>query len=575
MAKMYPDLQPAQIPSTRRGERDTYVALRALPESYSVFYSVRVLVQEDYSRRARTREADFVILHPEHGMLCLEVKGGEKIDHASGSWRWKDFRPMTPQPDEQAERVMYGLHKHLKRTLKIDVPHSWAIGFPHSLIKGRLPPGTKPDQVLDLDAFESPEALEDAVIAASRVLGSGRRLSARDYKDVVETINGKVSVFFPLGRQLNETMKQLWRLDDHQQLALRAMLHGRRRLLCEGGAGTGKTEIALAAAAARARRGERVLLICYTKNLAAHLRSRIEEEDFHGHVEVKHVHGLCRELARLLGQRMGVDSAATTQLLRDGVTVYAGRPERPYIDALIIDEGQDFHPEWVLEIAGLIEDIESGTIILCRDHRQYLFEGRDVAIEGQNLEEILELDEPFLLDKNYRNTRAISSLLNAHIEHNMAPHHGPGSSPLSPDGMIPTVRLIGSRGQHGSALAGLLADLLGSKNSVEPEDIVCLTPWREGGSAELGQKIGGAILTDSLEKWYEGGHILVNTARAFKGLEAPIVIMFDIGDVPTPRSFTAADFYVAASRARTHLFIITDSPNAEQYLRRLGAQEQS
>ena len=83
------------------------------------------------------------------------------------------------------------------------------------------------------------------------------------------------------------------------------IIHANARILCSGGAGTGKTFLALEVARRHAARGERVLLVCAGVALAAFLRSRVKSD------------------------RIVVQS------------VDAGLPVEGRFNVLIVDEGQD------------------------------------------------------------------------------------------------------------------------------------------------------------------------------------------------------------------------------------------
>jgi len=80
MAIMIPDVAPDQI--IHGSERDVYIALRdQLPDVYRVVHSLPWLRpnRDDADAPLREGEADFVIFHPDYGLLVLEVKGGEEM----------------------------------------------------------------------------------------------------------------------------------------------------------------------------------------------------------------------------------------------------------------------------------------------------------------------------------------------------------------------------------------------------------------------------------------------------------------------------------------------------------------
>ena len=63
----------------------TYNALRKLDDKHVVFYSVPWHKTERY-RHPKDGEADFIVAHPDKGILVLEVKGGE-IGYDKVLWR--------------------------------------------------------------------------------------------------------------------------------------------------------------------------------------------------------------------------------------------------------------------------------------------------------------------------------------------------------------------------------------------------------------------------------------------------------------------------------------------------------
>ena len=70
---------------------------------------------------ARDGEADFVIAHPEHGIMVLEVKGGALgFDAVTGAWSSTSMsgrtHPLRESPFEQARRHRYELEKKLAET---------------------------------------------------------------------------------------------------------------------------------------------------------------------------------------------------------------------------------------------------------------------------------------------------------------------------------------------------------------------------------------------------------------------------------------------------------------------------
>ena len=82
MALMYPTSLPDDVASA--AERRLFGLFQAqLPDDFVVLHSVKWLVRE--RRFDRDGEADFLIVHPDLGILVLEVKGGGvRVDDQSG-----------------------------------------------------------------------------------------------------------------------------------------------------------------------------------------------------------------------------------------------------------------------------------------------------------------------------------------------------------------------------------------------------------------------------------------------------------------------------------------------------------
>lgn len=80
MARFYPERPPEDTPDS---EVRVFEALSGLDERFTVFHSVGW--HRDQGKP--DGEADFLIVHPELGMLVLEVKGGG-IDFDAGKGRW-------------------------------------------------------------------------------------------------------------------------------------------------------------------------------------------------------------------------------------------------------------------------------------------------------------------------------------------------------------------------------------------------------------------------------------------------------------------------------------------------------
>jgi hypothetical protein len=99
-------------------ERALYDALRdALDDDFVVFHSV-AWQGVDGQGRPRDGEADFVIAHPQRGLLVVEVKGGViSWNPHTGAWTSTSRGGRVNSihnPFEQAKDSKYALREHLR-----------------------------------------------------------------------------------------------------------------------------------------------------------------------------------------------------------------------------------------------------------------------------------------------------------------------------------------------------------------------------------------------------------------------------------------------------------------------------
>jgi hypothetical protein len=90
-----------------------------------------------------------------------------------------------------------------------------------------------------------------------------------------------------------------------------------------------------------------------------------------------------------------------------------------------------------------------------------------------------------------------------------------------------------------------------AEEGVAQEDIVILSSHALGGSSFAGRRVGPYSITP-----YEEGRRGVRFAsiRSFKGLESPIVVLTELGDLPD--AAREQQIYVGLSRARNHCLIV-------------------
>lgn len=566
MARILPDVDPAQLEHT--SEEPAYIALRdQLGGDYMVLHSYPWLRpwREDALAEG---EADFVVVHPERGVLVLEVKGGE-VRH--DGYRW--FRDSASGPKEfkdpfrQAQRNMHALLDIIRersggRVRREEFAHGYAVVFPHLDYTGAPPPHADKAIIISRRHLAAMEhAIETAYAAWT---SGGRRLSAEQYRILLhDCLMPKFRLFRPVGPDISKASDRLLELTDTQAQVFEG-LYVQDRVLVDGVAGSGKTFLAMHRALAFAREGKRTLFVCYNKELAAWLRGQIESDPstdaFRERIVVKHFHALAAEFAANAGiafePALGgpkTDAFWTDEvpdLMEQAVLSLDLDGRATNFDAIVVDEAQDFCLGWWYVLTQSLLSRPKGPL--------YAFLDPNQSLRGEVQWPEVEFDARFKLTINCRNTRKIAAASASVLA--LTPH----SFPRAPVGSALRVLRAGSeRQQKGLVLQELR--LLLAREDVAPGQIAVIGPAAKdkGSLADLAD-IDGVPFVTSAEEWRLGGRVLVTTARSFKGLEAEVVLLYDLGGFS--RLFRREDLYVSCTRAKVLLIAVVHSDECREVI---------
>ncbi len=361
------------------GERRFFEALRdELPDEWTVYHQ---LPYYDLSHGARCGEIDFLLLHPSHGLLVVECKG-RGVAYRQGEGRWYrqvdggDPEPLSVSPVRQAERQAYDFVHFLERQLPARFPaferfpfvFGYAVAFPLAAgFSTPHPPDLPPELVFTADD-RSHLAEKAADILARRAAGLRRKppgLPRRAFKTFRKhVLRPSFRLSAGIGGQVADDDQTFVRLTELQARVVHGLLENPVTRV-RGGAGTGKTVLALEAARTLAERGDRVLLLCYNRSLGQYLRERTSRWVFErGHVTAAHFHGLCAWSHELTGQPFeppgngpGGDASAAPVVAEERKHFW--NVEAPQVlwqaiearrigpfDSIVVDEGQDFESDW-------------------------------------------------------------------------------------------------------------------------------------------------------------------------------------------------------------------------------------
>ena len=558
MARLIPKVDIDEI--AVKSERDTARCLVAqLPNDCIIYHSYPWL-KTDRNDRGNTTikegETDFVIILPSHGMLILEVKGGEiTYDEDSRDWsrvlgngRLKSIQ----DPFEQANRNTHYLENAIKRrgyqgANSLPFTYGYAVVFPDCEYKGPTPVGAEPAIIFSASDLPYLDRRITSALNQWSRRDNPRSLSSDDVKNITKAISPGFNLLPVLFRKLEEQEEKLFRLTNEQQNLLN-FLGQKQRACIEGVAGSGKTMLAQAQAEKFADAGKTVLFICYNKNLAKWISDSIADE-YKSLITVKHFHGLCADWIRKAGMsftppRQGAnefwqDEAA--DLLMDAIDMV---PEK--YDAVIVDEGQDFYPNWWVPLEMINCAGDEGAMYIFYDPRQNLYVDQKGSLPA--------MGEAYNLPTNCRNTRSIagkcSEILNVDIP----------TREEAPLGEKPTVLTLGLNYDVKKRVERYINEWVKDGN-LKPSQIAILSPnKKERSSISDLNAAQGIKITEDIDAWREDKGVLFSTVKSFKGLEADAVLLIDIPEEEDTSFFKQSDYYVACSRAK-HLLVVIHKEN--------------
>ena len=326
-----------------------------------------------------------------------------------------------------------------------------------------------------------------------------------------------------------------------------------------GGAGTGKTLLAVEKARQIAQTGLQVLLLCYNRPLADALSMGLQDEP---RIQALSFHQLCDGRIRQVFQMTG------RNLLDEAIEAYPGNSDKhrfdvqmPYalalsnevldekFDAVVVDEAQDFSDEYWFAIEELLCDQDLGYLYIFIDENQTLYPRHG---------NLPVSDEPYYLTSNCRNT---------------APIHEAGyvfytGEPIdAPDLPGPAVERIAY--DTDDAQANAIIQRVRQWVHVEklrPQDVAVLVAKRPKAALyNLLQQQSKRIGIAWVEEIHGQPHsVLLDTVARFKGLEAQAVVVWLGDEVVDERQWETV--YVGTTRAKSLLCIVS-SPKAFKALR--------
>ncbi len=539
-------IYPISIQESKNAEYKVFQILKNLPdEDYTVFYN-QEFISDSLSKEKLQYEIDFIIIDHRNqrfnGLLVLEVKGGNIFyDAIQGEWN-QSGRIMQKSPIYQVTSSSKSLLKRYFGLLK-NVNVSWGLCFPDVEIEQNdsLPTSLSRVAVFDANNLRNIEvSLADFFDWHEDKIGR----QGDDYNTFLklkdELLKG-CDLFKPLSREFEENNQTFLKLTN-QQIKVVKMLKNNQNFCIQGPAGSGKTLVAYQQALEYKRQGLGVLYVTFNKQIATHLRHLFRKEEIinehEGSLDITNFHfwaGRIAEQNPTYIKEKSSDEYFNTYIPNKAIEMITA----PTFDVVIVDEGQDFRPNWLELLNKTLK--KEGKFLLFLDENQDIFS----AYKGvPNHRNVVKLE----LEENCRNTRKIINFLREIIaDCEMTPMDG------SPEGSEVILKKFENNEQQINFIDEQISDLI-NKHRVSPGDIMIIANNIDNISSLRGRtQLGGVPLKSTYDKEFGRSkkNIYHSVINVFKGLEAEVVFVIDGQNIFNDKK----SFYTQASRAKNKLFV--------------------
>ncbi len=514
---------PAQPLNTgSRAELQVFDQLRAAfsaPEYHTWFalHSLN-LPWHEYKRFA---EIDFIVAGPP-GIFVLEVKGGG-VSCSDGIWQTTNRRGdsvrLRESPFRQAQSALHGLQQRLPAALSSAFTIGYGVVIPEVQ---NLPESAEWERAVLADArdFHNFEHwLQQLVEHWQKKTNYVKCATSEQLDQLQQHLRPEFEAVPPLHQSTHAVEERITHLTT-DQLKLVDIVEANFRVICTGGAGTGKTMMALELAKRWRASDISVALVCQSPWLKRFLQRH-----------------------------------ATTGLvvsLVDSIRVAARRAGIDKFDALIVDEGQDILNREALTLLGdyLHGGINEGRWCFFHDlNNQSGLCGTYLPEAYEHLERASSAQVP--LTTNCRNSLPILQHIQSQLGADLG-HAGVG------DGPEVRVYTASSTSDAVNALDRELLVLLETEG-FSPGDLVILSsvPFAQSWASSIDSQLQKlvSVLDESSPRYGNRDRIGFARIEQFKGLESEVVIVVDL-EPPSDSVNTHALNYVGMSRARALLSMI-------------------
>ncbi|NLY28154.1 MAG: AAA family ATPase [Alcaligenaceae bacterium] len=534
MAILFPSL-PDHAPTLGfQRELDTLERLAlSLPDSYTLFHSI------DWTITGETADAhgevDIVVMNAAGDLLLIEIKAGPVQIHPD--------RILKPYPGalkrvDQQIRFGFSCLKARLVSAGLRVRLDSCLVLPDYRVGDQQTASMPRSRILDAEEFDFLGSRVQQILPPGEATEVAPRVRAflRNELNVVQDFSVRHQQIRKTNRRLSEGLAT-W------VPRIRPESGG---IVVTGTAGSGKTLLATRLLEEAAGRGQRALYVCFNRSLADCVRSLVPQA-----CRVVTFHELCFAHLESLGLPVDFSDQAIYATAAQAY-VQALDQVDPAFDVLVIDEAQDFDPDWLRALVKLVRP--GGSWYVLHDDSQILYE-RSATVGALPATQVVCPD-------NFRSPREVVDLINLlgltpERVQARSSHRGAFPEILTYDGSADdltavTLRAVQVCHDQGFAL----------------QDTAVIT-WRGLQSSQLnGSHLGPYALQRFTQQFsaqrqpvWTSGELLFESVYRFKGQSAPAVIVTEV-EFNRWTEREKRKLFVAMTRAEMHLTLVVSEHTA-------------
>lgn len=498
------------------------ILAEALPDNCAIFHSMEWIKLTD--KKAHFGEIDLCIVGPSGITVTIEQKNGELKLSPKGKIYKQYASGKQTYPAKQLARSRNGLKAIWKKAFKsYKLELTPLIYLPDHIVDESV---TAVDKTLIIDEKRK----NDLANIVSRLLKLNSRKPDEEHKSrVLQFFRSQFTIMPSVAALFSHKEHFYTKKQSELTGFIKALSFNPAHLLIEGGAGSGKTQIAVELFQKAINDGKKPLLLCYNRPLAKDLEILADgsiglisnvDKFVNDYMKTRAIYDLAEESSGDVFGKLK-DLAQSEEVEKDW-----------QFDVLIIDEAQDFTEEnFQFALHFLTPD---GDIVVLKDSQQ------NVYSNGFDFKPTVSLK----LDKNYRNSYEVIAFTDALL----GKSYRKKADSLSFD-LAPSIETYQGEQGYIAQLIKRINHYLEMNFSLDDMVIIVgcgqekswLMKQRQIGSWKI-KRFSGEYSEEG-DQLYTDGELLVDTVYRFKGRQKPIVF------------FTEIDFAVWTGRIEKLLYV--------------------